>query len=149
MRILSEGIPLLLALLLTVHPAAGAARKIIIDTDPGTDDAIAIMLALNSPELDVRALTIVPGNVTTAKGLDNALRMMSLAGRCDIAVAAGARQPLFQKLTTAEFFHGQNGLGNVELPVSHCQADVRFGPDLIIEMVHANPHEITLVPLGL
>lgn len=148
MRILSEGIPLLLALLLTVHPAAGAARKIVIDTDPGTDDAIAIMLALNSPELDVRALTIVPGNVTTAKGLDNALRMMSLAGRCDIAVAAGARQPLFQKLTTAEFFHGQNGLGNVELPVGHCQADVRFGPDLIIEMVHANPHEITLVPLG-
>jgi purine nucleosidase len=151
MHKLSENLFLALALLMLVGhsaSAAGPARKVIIDTDPGTDDAIAIMLALNSPELDVRALTIVPGNVTTAKGTDNALRMLSLAGRCDIPVAAGARQPLFQKLTTAEFFHGQNGLGNVELPVGRCVADARFGPDLIIQMVHASPHEITLVPVG-
>ncbi len=133
---------------LWVLPASAAARKIILDTDPGTDDAMALMLALNSPELDVRAITVVPGNVTAQQGLDNALRMVSLAHRCDIPVAAGAQHPLFQKLTTAEFWHGKNGLANIELPPSKCKVDARYGPDLIIEMVHAAPHEITLVPIG-
>ncbi|HME12373.1 MAG TPA: nucleoside hydrolase [Candidatus Acidoferrum sp.] len=128
--------------------ASPAARKIILDTDPGTDDAMALMLALNSPELDVRAITVVPGNVTAAQGLDNALRMVSLADRCDIPVAAGAQHPLFQKLITAEFWHGKNGLANIELPPSKCKVDARFGPDLIIQLVHASPHEITLVPVG-
>jgi purine nucleosidase len=123
-------------------------KKVIIDTDPGTDDAVAIMLALNSPELDVRALTVVPGNVVAAQGLENALRMVSLANRCDIPVAGGAQHPLFQKLITAEFWHGKNGLANVELPPSRCKADARFGPDLIIQMVHEYPHEITLLPIG-
>ena len=123
-------------------------RKIILDTDPGTDDAMALMLALNSPELDVRAITVVPGNVTAEQGLENALRMVSLANRCDILVAGGARHPLFQKLITAGFWHGKNGLANIELPRSKCKADPRFGPDLIIELIHASPHEITLVPIG-
>ena len=131
-----------------VSSSLAGPRKVIIDTDPGTDDAMAIMLALNSPELDVRALTVVPGNVTASQGLENALRMVSLANRCDIAVAGGAQHPLFQKLVTAEFWHGQNGLANVELPPSKCKKDPRWAPDLIIEMVHANPHEITLVPIG-
>ncbi|HEY6765038.1 MAG TPA: nucleoside hydrolase [Candidatus Sulfotelmatobacter sp.] len=138
LALLTAGVPL---------PAA-AAKKIIIDTDPGTDDALAIMLALNSPELDVRALTVVPGNVTLDMGLDNALRMVSLAHRCDIPVAAGASHPLFQKLITAEFWHGKNGLANVKLPPSKCKVDPTFGPDLIIRLVHASPHEITLVPVG-
>jgi purine nucleosidase len=129
-------------------PVFGAGKKIIFDTDPGTDDAMALMLALNSPELDVRAVTVVPGNVTAKQGLENALRMMSLANRCDIPIAAGAQHPLFQKLITAEFWHGKNGLANVELPASKCKVDSRYGPDLIIEMVHAAPHEITLVPVG-
>ena len=139
----------ILAILLAA-PAlpAAAAKKIVIDTDPGTDDALALMLALNSPELDVRAITVVPGNVTAAMGLDNALRMVSLANRCDIPVAAGAQNPLFQKLITAEFWHGKNGLANIELPPSQCKVDPRFGPDLIIQLVHASPHEITLVPVG-
>ncbi len=106
------------------------------------------MLALNSPELDVRAITVVPGNVTASQGLENALRMVSLANRCDIPVAAGAQHPLFQKLITAEFWHGKNGLANIELPLSKCKVDSHFGPDLIIQMVHAAPHEITLVPVG-
>jgi purine nucleosidase len=127
---------------------ASAAKKVIFDTDPGTDDALALMLALNSPELDVRAITVVPGNVTAAMGLENALRMVSLANRCDIPVAAGAQHPLFQKLITAEFWHGKNGLGNIELPPSKCRVDARFGPDLIIQLIHASPHEITLVPVG-
>jgi purine nucleosidase len=129
-------------------PACAAGKKIIFDTDPGTDDALALMLALNSPELDVRAITVVPGNVTASQGLANALRMVSLANRCDIPVAAGAQHPLFQKLITAEFWHGKNGLANVELPASKCRVDSHFGPDLIIQMVHAAPHEITLVPVG-
>ena len=125
-----------------------APKKIIFDTDPGSDDAMALMLALNSPELDVRAITVVPGNVAAAQGLENALRMVSLAKRCDIPVAAGAQHPLFQKLITAEFWHGKNGLANVELPPSKCKVDGRFGPDLIIQLVHAAPREITLVPVG-
>jgi inosine-uridine nucleoside N-ribohydrolase len=109
---------------------------------------MALMLALKSPELDVRAITVVPGNVTAQQGLENALRMVSLANRCDIPIAAGAQHPLFQKLITAEFWHGKNGLANVELPASKCKVDSRFGPDLIIRMVHASPHELTLVPVG-
>jgi purine nucleosidase len=132
----------------TDRTASEATKKVIIDTDPGTDDAIALMLALNSPELDVQAITVVPGNVTSEQGLENALRMVSLAGRCDIPVAKGAEHPLFQKLITAEFWHGKNGLANVELPPSKCEADRRWGPDLIIQMIHAHPHEVTLVPIG-
>ena len=149
-RRLARFVPALLAIfLVTVLAApASAAKKIILDTDPGTDDALALMLALNSPEFDVRAITVVPGNVTAATGLENALRMVSLANRCDIPVAAGAQHPLFQKLITAEFWHGKNGLANIELPLSKCQVDPRFGPDLIIQLVHASPHEITLVPVG-
>lgn len=137
-----------LFLILMALPASGTPKKVILDTDPGTDDAIALMLALNSPELDVRAVTVVPGNATAKQGLENALRMVSLANRCDIPVAAGAQHPLFQKLITAEFWHGKNGLANIELPASKCKVDPRFGPDLIIQMVHAAPHEITLVPVG-
>ena len=137
-----------LTLVFMASSALAAPRKVIFDTDPGTDDAMALMLALNSPELDVRAITVVPGNVTAEQGLENALRMVSLANRCDIPIAAGAKHPLFQKLITAEFWHGRNGLANVELPPSKCKVDGRFGPDLIIQMVHAAPHEITLVPVG-
>jgi purine nucleosidase len=141
----------LLLLLVTVSSFAlpsFAAKKIIFDTDPGTDDAQALMLALNSPELDVRAITVVPGNVTAEMGLENALRMVSLANRCDIPVAGGAKHPLFQKLITAEFWHGKNGLADIELPKSKCRVDPRFGPDLIVHLIHAYPHEITLVPVG-
>jgi purine nucleosidase len=146
------------ALLLSTIPArasgGGAAyprstpKKVIIDTDPGTDDALAIMLALMSPELDVRALTVVPGNVDAKQGLENALKLASLANRCDIAVAGGAQHPLFQKLITAQFWHGVNGFANVNLPATKCTADARFAPDLIIQMIHENPHQITLLPIG-
>jgi len=123
-------------------------RRVIIDTDPGTDDAMAIILALNSPEFKVEALTVVPGNVDGRQGLENALKIVSLAGRCDVTVAGGAQHPLNQKLITAQFWHGKNGLADVELPPSKCKADPRFGPDLIIEMIHKYPHEITLIPVG-
>src|SRR5580700_2120127 len=91
-------------------------QRVIIDTDPGTDDAMAILLALNSPELKVEAFTVVPGNVDGRQGLENALKIVSLAGRCDLPVAAGAQHPLMQKLITAQYWHGKNGLAGVELP---------------------------------
>ena len=127
---------------------AQAPQRVIIDTDPGIDDAMAILLALNSPELKVEALTIVPGNVDGRQGLENALKIVSLAGRCDLVVSGGARHPLNQKLITAQYWHGPNGLAGVELPASKCKADPRFGPDLIIELVHKYPHQITLIPIG-
>ncbi|MGA8214094.1 MAG: nucleoside hydrolase [Candidatus Sulfotelmatobacter sp.] len=134
--------------LLTNAFAQAAPRRVIIDTDPGTDDAMAIILALNSPEFKVEALTVVPGNVEAKQGLENALKIVSLAGRCDVVVAGGAQHPLNQKLITAQFWHGKNGLADVELPPSKCKADPRFGPDLIIELIHKYPHEITLIPVG-
>jgi len=127
---------------------AQSPRRVIIDTDPGVDDAMAILLALNSPELKVEALTVVSGNVEAPLGLENALKIVSLANRCDVIVAAGAQHPLNQKLITAKFWHGPNGLAGVELPAPKCKADPRFGPDLIIELVHRYPHEITLIPVG-
>lgn len=140
---------LIMALLVSL-PCRGQAEKhrVIIDTDPGTDDAMAILLALNSPELKVEAFTVVPGNVDGKQGLKNALELVSLAGRCDIPVAGGAEHPLNQKLYTAQYWHGKNGIADIELPPSKCKADVRFGPDLIIELVHKYPHEITLIPVG-
>jgi purine nucleosidase len=93
-------------------------------------------------------LTVVPGNVDGRQGLENALEIISLAGRCDVPVAGGAQHPLNQKLVTAQFWHGRNGLANVELPASKCKVDPRFGPDLIIQLVHQYPHEITLIPIG-
>lgn len=143
--------PIILAMVLAVAVSAqtlAASRPILIDTDPGTDDAMAILLALMSPEVDVKAFTVVPGNVTGQQGLDNMLRLASLAGRCDIPIAAGTLRPLAQKLITAEFVHGANGFANIELPPSTCQVDRRFGPDLIIEMVRKMPGQLTLVPIG-
>ena len=123
-------------------------QSVIIDTDPGTDDALAILLALNSPEIRVEALTIVAGNQTAPKGLENALKVLSLAGRCDLPVAKGAERPLVSKLVVDRFWNGPNGLGGVELPQSRCTVDAEFGPDLIIKLVHKYPHEITLIPIG-
>ena len=138
----------LLVVALAVSLFADAPKRVIIDTDPGVDDAMAILLALNSPELKVEALTVVPGNVDGRQGLENALKLVSLANRCDLPVAAGAQHPLNQKLITAQYWHGTNGLAGVELPPSKCHVDSRFGPDLIIETVHKFPHEITLIPVG-
>lgn len=128
--------------------SAQTRQRVIIDTDPGVDDAMAILLALNSPELRVEALTVVPGNVDSQQGLENALKIVSLARRCDIPVARGTHHPLNQKLITAQYWHGKNGLADVQLPASNCNADSRFGPDLIIETIHKYPHEVTLIAVG-
>jgi purine nucleosidase len=147
-RVLSILCLFFILICITSGSAQTAPKRVIIDTDPGTDDAMAIILALNSPELKVEALTVVPGNVDAQQGLENALKLVSLAGRCDVTVVGGAQRPLNQRLITAQFWHGKNGLANVELPATKCKADPRFAPDFIIEMVHKYPHEITLIPVG-
>lgn len=123
-------------------------RRILIDTDPGADDALAILLALNSPEVRVKAVTVVHGNTTAKQGLSNALQLISLAGHTDVPVAGGASRPLIQKLMTAEFFHGQNGLLDVKLAEPKIKADARFAPDLVIDLVRKHPRQVTLVALG-
>jgi purine nucleosidase len=126
----------------------GDAKRVILDTDPGTDDALAMLLAFNSPELRVEAITVVAGNMTADAGLENALKITSLAGRCDVPVAKGAIRPLLQELNTGKFWNGANGLGGAELPPAKCKANAEFAPDLIIELVHKYPHQITLIPVG-
>jgi purine nucleosidase len=131
-----------------VWAASGESpKRVIIDTDPGTDDALAILMALNSPEVKVEAVTVVAGNVPAERGLENALKLVSLAARTSVPVAGGAQRPLVQQLITAES-HGRDGLANIGLPAPRSSPDPRFGPDLIIELLHRYPHEITLVPLG-
>src|SRR5438270_4878319 len=87
--------------------------RVIIDTDPGVDDALALLLAMRSPELKIEAITAVAGNVPLDLTVLNALRMVEIAGRTDIPVAAGARAPLRRRLVTATS-HGMNGLGDIE-----------------------------------
>lgn len=127
---------------------AAQPRRIIIDSDPGVDDAIAILLALRSPELKVEALTAVSGNVPLALTLPNALRMMEVAGRTDIPVAAGAATPLVRRLVTASYVHGNNGLGGAEFPEPKLKPAAEPATELIRRLVHDNPGEITIVAIG-
>lgn len=124
-------------------------RRILIDTDPGIDDAMAILLAFNSPEVKVEALTTVFGNGGTETTTANALRLVEMGGRPDVPVARGAESPLLRPFTGEGWrVHGRNGLGEVELPPPEGQPDVRRAAQLIVDTVMANPGEITLVPLG-
>ena len=91
-------------------------RKIIIDCDPGIDDAMALMLALSSTELDILGITTVCGNVPPSKGADNALRILKFMDRLDIPVYCGAEKPLKRKYVSAEDTHGADGLGESNIP---------------------------------
>jgi len=123
-------------------------RRIILDTDPGVDDAMAIFLALRSPELKVEAITPVSGNVPLALTLPNALRLLEIAGRTDIPVAAGASTPLVRRLITAKYVHGNNGLGGVEFPEPQIQPVAESAVEIIRSIVRKNPGEITIVAVG-
>ncbi len=125
------------------------ARKIIIDTDPGVDDTMAIFFALRSPELDVLGLTTIFGNVAVELATTNALRLLEIAGRSDIPVAQGAHAPIAGRFNgPADFVHGADGQGNVELPPPSTHAIAQSAAEFIIEQVMAAPGEITLVPIG-
>jgi len=133
---------------LVPNPAPGKPRRIIIDTDPGIDDAMAIFLALRSPELKVEAITPVAGNVPLDLTLPNALRLLEIADRTDIPVAAGASHPLVRRLATAGHVHGVNGLAGVEFPEPKTKPVRETAPEIIRRIVRENPGEITIVAVG-
>jgi uridine nucleosidase len=125
-------------------------RKIIIDTDPGVDDAMAILLALRSPEVEVIGLTSVFGNTRTEITAQNALRILELEGNGAIPVAQGADRPLVKALGElgGTRVHGEDGLGNTHLPAPRSALRSESAAEFIIQSVLANPGEITLAPLG-
>ncbi|WP_299626594.1 nucleoside hydrolase [uncultured Tateyamaria sp.] len=127
-----------------------APRKIIIDTDPGQDDAVAILLALASPdEVDVLGITAVAGNVPLDLTSKNALIICELAGKVDVPVYAGCDRPLGRPLVTAEHVHGKTGLDGPSLPDPTKQLTPGHGVDFIIDTLRSEaPGTVTLCPLG-
>ena len=122
---------------------------VIIDCDPGHDDAMAILWALASPELEVRAVTTVAGNQTIEKVTTNAIKVLTKAKRCDIPVAAGAKKPLIRKLVVGgQVVHGESGLEGPVLP------ECGFAPvkltafELLVKTIEEAQEKITLIPLG-
>ena len=125
------------------------ARKIIIDTDPGQDDAVAILLALASPELEVLGLTVVAGNVPLALTQKNARIVCELAGRPDMAIYAGCDAPLTRPLVTAEHVHGKTGLDGPRLAEPVMPLRPEHAVDFIIDTLRREPAgTVTLCPLG-
>jgi len=122
--------------------------RVIIDTDPGVDDALALLLAMRSPELKIEAITPVAGNVPLNLTLPNALRMVEIAGRADIPVAAGARAPLMRRLVTATYAHGENGLGGAVFPEPTTKPVTTPAAGIIRQIVRKYPGEVTLITIG-
>lgn len=125
-------------------------QKIIIDTDPGQDDAVAILLALASPqEIDVLGIVAVAGNVSLAQNAKNALKVVELSGRTEIPVYAGCARPLRRPLVTAEHVHGETGLNGPALPEPAKQLENAHGVDFIVETLRREPAgTVTLCALG-
>lgn len=124
-------------------------RAIIIDTDPGQDDALALLLALASQELDILGMVAVAGNVPLELTKRNIRLVCELAGRPDIPVYAGAERPLIRPLVTAEHVHGKTGLDGADLPEPTMPLRDEFGPDFIVEAVMSRPQAcVTLCTLG-
>ena len=123
--------------------------KIILDCDPGHDDAVAMLLAWGNPEIDLIAVTTVYGNQTIEKVTRNALAIASVAGISGIPFARGAHRPLVRTVETAESIHGESGLDGPELPAATFELDPRHAVDLIIDEIMGNePGTVTLVPTG-
>ncbi len=124
------------------------ASRIIIDTDPGVDDALAILLALASPEIQLEALTTTQGNVTLETATRNALAVLELANAGQIPVAAGSVLPLVQPLRASAHVHGESGVGNARLPEPRTKPVAGHAVDYLIERVMAEPGEISILPVG-
>ncbi len=124
-------------------------KPVILDVDPGHDDAVAMMLACGHPDLDLLAVTTVAGNVTIEKTTRNALRVLSLVRCDDVPVGVGASGPLERPLHTAEDIHGKSGLdGPEEIPEGKIGPDERGAVDLISDTLRASPEPVTLIPVG-
>ena len=128
---------------------ADSPSRIIIDTDPGVDDSMAILFAFCSPELKIEGLTTIFGNSGSAQTTENALRLVELAGHPEVPVARGAETPLLRPFTGMGWMvHGRNGLGEIDFPKPKGTPDPRRAAQFIVDMIMENPGEITLVPLG-
>jgi purine nucleosidase len=123
-------------------------RKVILDCDPGLDDAVAILLALASPELDLLAITTVAGNVALDRTTLNARRVLSAAGVLDVPVVAGCDRPLLREPVEAGEIHGESGLGDLDWPTPDVGARSGHAADLIASRVMAEPGEVTLIAIG-
>ncbi|MFB0562505.1 MAG: nucleoside hydrolase [Candidatus Lokiarchaeia archaeon] len=123
-------------------------KKIIYDGDPGIDDAMAIILAIKSDELDLEAVTTVAGNVPLEKATKNALRILRLVGRLDIPVAAGMPSPLVRELQTSGVVHGEDGLGRTNLPLPSIEDKCIGALNMIIAKIMDRPGEFNLVACG-
>src|SRR6478609_4226516 len=126
----------------------GTPSRVVIDTDPGVDDAFALLLAMRSPELKIEGVSAVAGNVPLELTLPNALRMVEIAGRTDIPVAVGAKAPLMRRMVTAAYVHGQNGLGGAVFPEPTTKPVAEPAAQLIRQIVRKYPGEVTLLPIG-
>ena len=124
-------------------------RKIIIDTDPGQDDAAAIMLALGSPELEILGITTVAGNVPLARTSTNARIILEFCSRPEVKVFAGADRPIARPLVTAEHVHGKTGLDGPELHEPKMPLQAQHAVDFIVETLRREPAgSVTLCTLG-
>jgi purine nucleosidase len=123
-------------------------RRILIDTDTASDDAVAIILALREPSVKVEAITVVAGNVPLPFALKNALISVETAGSYIPPVFAGMSKPLLRDLFTAEFVHGEDGMGNMNLPEPILRVEKEHSVDALIRIIDANPGELELVTLG-
>lgn len=124
-------------------------RKILLDCDPGHDDAVAMMLAWGNSSIELLGVTTVGGNQTLDKVTRNALSVATVMGMHDVPIAAGCRLPLVRPVEIAPDVHGDSGLDGVELPEPTVELDPRHGVDLIIETIMSNePGTVTLVPTG-
>lgn len=123
-------------------------KKVIIDCDPGIDDALALICAIRSRQLQIEAITAVSGNLTADRAYTNILRILELLDVKDIPVAQGALKPLVREYPPDPFSHGQDGLGNTYLPEPAKPATVRYAPDVIVEMAARHSGELTLIVTG-
>jgi len=123
-------------------------RPCVLDCDPGHDDAVAILLAAASPELDLRAITTVAGNGPLDKVTYNARRVCTLAGIRDVPIAAGADRPLVRDLETAAHVHGESALDGPALPEPDVPLDPRPADQVIADVAAASPEPVTLIAIG-
>lgn len=123
-------------------------KKIIIDCDPGIDDAIAILLAIADPEIKLMGITTIAGNISVDKTFKNARKITELAGKSDIPVFKGTSRPLMFAAGKTTMVHGENGLGGIELPEPVQEDSGYHAVDFIIKTVMENPGEIIICPIG-
>lgn len=125
-----------------------SSKRIIIDTDPGVDDALTFLLALASPEIQLEALTTTQGNVTLEKATQNALSVLELGQASHIPVASGSALPLVQPLRASAYVHGESGIGNSKLPEPKTKPVPQHAVDYLIERALAEPGEISIFAIG-